>query len=742
VSFPIVIDAGASAPEQPAGFGPFLVGSNRYVLNFISGQLVMKKSTNGGDTWATVGTGPAIATASDLSQQPADYVAACACQSTADPTKIFVCFLTPFPAALALSTFTAGADSWGAPVTSSVGSAGIGCCAYRASDNSVWLAATGATTVTINGLDHNIASVIRYDVAGAAWDDGSGWTDLGYQDYVDAVGNTIWNQRPCGIVAQSDGTLRVFMQQITRESDTTPVSLVISGTGTFNTPGDCVEISLACVGGGGGGGSPTDAGNGGGGGGAYASLSALAVVPGTSYPVTVGLGGAADAPGGQTDFNGNCVAPGGLPGVNPTGGAGGAATHSGGDGGPGATGGGGGGGGAAGPGGDGGDGTTGGGGLGGPGGPGGPGGGGLGAGGTGGSNPTSPNGDIGQAFGGGGGGGSGLAMSVGGAGADGVMQVTYTPFTNSHAGRMWQQSISPTNTLGTLTEITQGTMPIGNGPVQFDCKAGAGFVVIGFSGVTATGNGSILVGKGNNASDAITFTFQTISVGNAGSGIAPSPALAISGTTVYCAYLSAASLAAVNFSYRTDTGAGFGPAIVLGSFADAGTRIVAAFLGGGLNIAFGTPTTASTTYAPVESPEFLTFEGNTPGVDGNLVEIDLTPVADGSLSVVITTGPVNQVHIAIQFGYTTDGFGDHIPDGGSWAALAAAINLTAAAAYVTASGWPGFSPGATSVAGAQFLEGGSSGGGDSTFFADVEGPPTPPDNPVITLTFKGQKVYA
>lgn len=749
MSFPITINAAASAIEQPSHYGPWFHGADIYVLNYLADsppQLIMEKSTDGGATWAVVGTGPTVLDGTSFfGFSKADYVVACACQSTADATKLYVCYLTvPDMSSnvfVAMTPFTMGGDTWGSPVVSADGllnPATISCCAYRQADNSIIVAGYGFSIVTLEFLDHLISSYIVLDVTGGTWNT---LADLGYQDYTDMLGGTLWNQRPCGIVCDSSGNTHVFMQQLTKLSSTDPVVVSTNEDLVFTAPGDCFQLDdVESWGGGGAGGSKSGFANGGGGGASYEHLTSLAVTPGTSYPITIGLGAqpiidADGAIGAQSDIDGNCIAVGGLGGTQQTGGAGGIGSELGGDGGDGNPSGqiphsGGGGGAAGGPLGPGlrgtdGDLST--------GGPGGTGADPAGSGGSGGFdvNTASPDGQIGQTLGGGGGGSSGQffvdegRLSIGGAGADGLLRFQYTRFTNSHPGRLWQQAIHSDNSLGTLSEITEGSCPIGNGPFQFDVKVSATQVAIAFSGVTATLNDDMSVGKATNGPNVLTFSFQTVSAGNSGSEIAPAPAIAWDGTDLYLAYLSAPDIATVHYLSRKDSGSGFGPPGTIGTFADAGCRIATEFHTS-LRVTFGTPTTASTRYAPAESPEFLQFDYPIGGLDGNLVTMKLTAVLNGATTVTVTPSDVNQFLIEVSYGYTVDGFGDKIPDGGSWDGLAAIINASASADIVTATGYSGFSPGAgnTGTTGTQQLSGGSSGASTPTYFAgDVEPPP-------------------
>ncbi|MBU1214096.1 MAG: LamG domain-containing protein, partial [Gammaproteobacteria bacterium] len=110
------------------------------------------------------------------------------------------------------------------------------------------------------------------------------------------------------------------------------VTDTITTTGTWTAPAGVTSVDVEVWGGGGaGGGNPTNNdGGGGGGGGAYSKTTAIPVVPGTVYTVTVGAGGIGVAGGnggvgGDSWFNSaaTLMAKGGAGGAAPAGGAGG-----------------------------------------------------------------------------------------------------------------------------------------------------------------------------------------------------------------------------------------------------------------------------------------------------------------------------------------------------------------------------------------------------------------------------------
>ena len=108
---------------------------------------------------------------------------------------------------------------------------------------------------------------------------------------------------------------------------TTTVIFLTSGT-SWTVPSSCngSNNTIECIGGGAGGAS--GASSGGGGGGAYSKISNLSLTTGNNIAFAIGAGGAADANGGGTYFNGtsissaSCGAAGGSTGSGNTGGAG------------------------------------------------------------------------------------------------------------------------------------------------------------------------------------------------------------------------------------------------------------------------------------------------------------------------------------------------------------------------------------------------------------------------------------
>ena len=410
---------------------------------------------------------------------------------------------------------------------------------------------------------------------------------------------TLWDQVPCGALIDADGVTRVFMQQVTRRSSLNESGQTSLGPldTTFDVPFDCTSLKVLVWGAGGGGGG-TGGTSGGGGGGALSLDLTHAVTPLSSLGVSIGAGGGPDTDGGNSAVDG-VTAGGGSKGGGSAGGSGGIGDEAGGDGGStdGVSCGGGGGSSAYfissalfGNGFNGGDasGAT-------------PGAAGtapadytgtVGSGGGGGTS-SNPGGDGGQPGGGGGGGGAG---QLPGSGFDGLALLSYIPFTNVHNGKLLQQSIDAANAPGTLDEITEGAFVCDGGPIPFDCKAGPTYVVIAFSGSTASTNDNVMVGKAPTGADPLVFSFQTLDAENSSSALSPTPALAVSGSTIWCFYLSAPSLASLDFKYRMDTGSGFGASIELGNFLDIGCRMCVDYLNGTPTGCFGTPHTADVAY--------------------------------------------------------------------------------------------------------------------------------------------------
>ncbi len=253
--------------------------------------------------------------------------------------------------------------------------------------------------------------------------------------------------------------MMVFVFFFVPKGQTQSQTFIISGS--FTVPGGVTKVYVECLGGGGGGSTIIANGRrgGGGGGGAYAA-GIVSVIPGNSYTVTVGNGGAAGFEGGNSSFNINSVfAEGGQGGSfnSRTAGAGGSIAASNGivifAGGNGADGDetpnfSGGGGGGAGPTGAGGNasGSTGGAGT-------------LKYGGSGGDGVSGrSNGQSGNSFGGG---GSGASTNSnldrdGGPGADGIVVVSWTwPTLYSYQSGNW-------NSPSTWTTDPSGTLQIGN----------------------------------------------------------------------------------------------------------------------------------------------------------------------------------------------------------------------------------------------------------------------------------------
>lgn len=557
MAFPIVINPSRSAVESPGKFGPWFVGASIYELNidYANNALAMMKSQDGGKTWNEQDT---------ADRPPTSGIPACGCQNTTDATQLYVIYFDASLGGLAIVTYDAVSDTWGSPVGAAIGQPGV--CCYRAADNTVVLAGAFANVTTFGTLGHFILAAMLFDVAAQTW--GSPFN----LDYLDFVDPTLWNMFPVGMAARTDGSLSVFFEQVTAASSTKPVTNTMEGasSGTFITPGDCVIFSEVDVVGAGGGGASANGGTGGGGGG-WSGGTGIAATPGASSAYVIGAGGPPDMAGGSTVFLG-LTAFGGLDGGS--GGAGGAGSNAGGNGGSGNIGGGGGGatpGSISGIGANGQDATV------------------FAPGGNGGGGALDPSDGGGGANGGGGGGNGQNPGGLGGGGGDGVISYTYTPFTNSHDGRLFHQAIHPDNSLGPLQEITEAEFPFDNViPFAFDCDAGDGFVAVVFSGVNGTTNQSIMTGRAPDA-DTLAFSWQTLDSGNSGSQYDSAPAIAADGAKTYLAYVSVPTLTDVNFKAALDVGSGFGVARSLGAFVDPGCRIQVGARSGKTGVTFGTP---------------------------------------------------------------------------------------------------------------------------------------------------------
>lgn len=295
-------------------------------------------------------------------------------------------------------------------------------------------------------------------------------------------------------------------------------TLTYTASGTFVPPAGVTSVSVVCRGGGGAGGGSTlnkYAGNGGGGGGCSVNTS-LTVTAGTSYNITVGIGGTGSTGnggnGGSSSF-GSLLTAGGGTGGNANsasgGGGGGTGTYSGGNGfdsdnnknGPG--GGGGGGGGTIANGGTatsrlGGAGGTSGGGVGGDGGWGG------------------NIGNIGSIPGGGGGGGgdlSGSGSTNGGDGARGEITITYTCSSYSLYSLWVNGSICQGST---ATVNMSAVIPVGTYTVTYNLS-GANSATGNTSQmiVTSSGSGSFVTSSlANSGSTTVTITRLSSGSGN------------------------------------------------------------------------------------------------------------------------------------------------------------------------------------------------------------------------------------
>lgn len=606
MSFPVTIDAALSSAEQPAKYGPFLIGSDRFEILLlvdtvaVTARLAAKKSSDGGLTWVEVDSANAPAVTWSGSN-PALIPYAC-CQAG---SLLYVVFYDQSQGFL-MVTF---GPAWGTPATvdpppSNPTSGEGGFFLYQiafahSSFDSTLLLVLAGDRVALDDVNHQICAFARYDIGGASW---SAWVDLGYLDYSDT---TTWDQVPCGLVIQaSTGRAIVFMQQVARAGPGDEVITQITAPGAFsiNLPGDVPATGAAKLWGGGGGGNPGDDVGSGGGAGAF-KAGTVNLTPGGTLDGVVGDGGTSGNDGEPTTCQTLTADPGlaGSSGASAPGGLGGVGDHDGGDGGdagPSDTGGGGGGspteladgspgsiGGA----------TNGGG-----------GGAGKASGGAGGNdtifNPPTGGQPGGQPGAGGGGhGGADISTPGGNDGGVGQFDVAWISVRNTNDCRMFQQLINPDNTLGTLTEITQGAYPSRTRgaqpiPITFDASIAGSQVAIAFTGAASTsGRDNISVGRGAFA-DGVGFSFQTFSCGNGGNDVDSSPALAQIPGTVFCCYISSPTGSSVAFVFRSDTGAGFGAPVTIGLLSPgvvyAYSRLQANVLVAVPEITWGTPTAA------------------------------------------------------------------------------------------------------------------------------------------------------
>ena len=638
MSFPVTVDLITQSAEAPGKYGPFLVGSNRYLVlitqigpdgdgNYTP-YLSAYKSTDGGQTWNEVDAGarPPGGNVSGSLGSPVSYTCV---QSSTDHAKIYTLYVDPDVDQFAVVAFDASTDLWGVLLSDS----GIGgnppssqmnqsfmAAVYRP-DDTILLAFAGDTYTDASGEQHIITSLVSYDVTANTW--GSQF-DADYDDYGSVIG---WHQVPCGMVIDAGGTAHLFTQQVTHAVPASVQNGVVGGA----APWYATTVDIECWGDGGGGASAVSAAAGGGGGaGAYASGSTG--ISGTFPSATIGPGGAGGVGGGSQpgtadgqDGSGTTCG-----GVTAAGGQGALADGSGNPGGnggagyvtgipfPGGAGGGGGsdtayGSGSAGSAGvvfDGTDGDP----NGGNGGDPGPGG--FGNGGAGGTyNPAdfdgafSEGGDGSQPGGGGGGAAipsfaiSPTLPNNGGPGGAGDVSLTYTPAQGTvYNSRLWQQAIAADNTLGTLQEIDDGEFPIQSyecflALMPFDCAAHGSAIAICFSGAyNTTGYQNIEVMTGT-AADPISFSATVFAPG--GAGLQDPSAAACFDLTggLYVAHMQIGA----STVFVSRKGPGFGTASTYGTFGDPGCRVQAANFGSvAPEITFGVPSAAGEVWNPPE----------------------------------------------------------------------------------------------------------------------------------------------
>lgn len=721
MTFPVTIDPVAKVAELPMKYGPFGSQSALYCVNWIevvgefdiTYQLVMYKSVDEGNTWASVDTGnnPITFLGDSASNPTVTYAAV-----EVSGGIVYVIYTDATEGTRGVRSFDTGTDSWGAFISADgSGLAGIGPCVYRPVDNAIVFITD--STVSIDTIVHTIPAFVVFDVAGGTFG------TVIVMDYLDYASPVYWNLNALGAVLDSDGIIQVFSEQATGIPYPGAVEVSFPFVDPDSTvPVDCRELrNLEMIGGGGGGAGGIGQGNAGGGGGGYTTVATIPLTPLTLVATKIGVGGLGEVSGvspaeagGDTSFDAHVAGGGGAATGQLTPGGGGSGNNAGGTGGNGSPNTGAGGGGAAGPVSAGGNGGNGGVGVGGVGGT--DGGAPAGAGGGGGFGITdSVNGFMGSPLGSGGGGSAGNIGTVdvpgGGNGFDGYINGVYTSVLDPQFGRLFSQSINPDNTLNGLVEITAGETPCQftstpRSILNLDCAAGPGFVVVAFSGTRLLGNAAVYVGRGANATD-LSLVFQVVDAENEDSTITPGAAVCVNPFgIVYLFYMQAPALNDVTYLQRIDSGSGFGDATELGPFNNPGCRIIATFLGTFLGGTFGTPTAAETHYTAVEAPPTLDIVAVIPGVYGNFITINLI-VEEGPGDCDVAVAQDGLVYaITITCGYTVAIL--PILNIGTWVDVAAVINGSAAGALIQATGNADTT---AALFGVQPLTFGTSGGG-------------------------------
>ena len=611
--FPVTIDASVGGAEQPGKFSTFFNSPNRYQVQFVldapDGQalLAVFKSADSGNTWAEVDSAGRV---SVLFEGPGSTSPYTCCQVG---TAIYIVYLNP-TFICTMTSFDMASDTWSVlsvdtpyPPFSPYPQSGEGgfllgqyACSYRASTGDILFVLAGDGITGLGAVPHSICCFNVFNIAGSAWN--GSWTDLDYVDYADIA---TWDLIPCGMVTDpTSGRTTVFMQQVARTGPGPAGTTSFSSAGTFtwDVPLDAPATAVVERWGAGGGAQSGTGGQRAGGAGAYNRTNAAAITAGGTETIVVGAGGATGSDGGSTTALGDTAA-GGAHGTALAGGLGGAA--SGGDvafaGGNGGSDGGtvnGGGGGGSGlnnaAGGDGQDGQPGlnppraNGGI------------GTGNGGNGGAVLITDDGDPGQSPGGGGGGDTNVGPGASGVGADGGVNISWIAVRNTHDSRMYQQSIEADNSLGVITEITQGAAsPRDQGsapvPISFDAGQFNGTIFIAFTGANGTGSTDVAVGQGATA-NPVALSFQDFDSGNGGDGVDACPSVCAGTVAIYCCYISGPTAGPVAFLYRADPGLGFGSPVSIGTLSLPDVRefgrLQSSVLGTLPEITFGTPTAA------------------------------------------------------------------------------------------------------------------------------------------------------
>jgi len=188
-----------------------------------------------------------------------------------------------------------------------------------ATGGSDYTAASGTITITAGNTTANLTIAITND---------------GTNEANETLTATLSNPLPSGVTL---GATTVHTYTIV-DNDCASGNSALTANGTFTVPNGCTSLVIKAWGGGGGGGANNAVESGHGGAGGYAYTNALAVTPGDTFDVVIGLGGEPGKCGNPPDGGGGAHAGGnggqaaaGAPGSGAgVGGAGGAGVNAGG----------------------------------------------------------------------------------------------------------------------------------------------------------------------------------------------------------------------------------------------------------------------------------------------------------------------------------------------------------------------------------------------------------------------------